>query len=263
MCKENLYLFAFMTIALLSCESRSTYDTLDSSIDQTVRKILHKALETAGSADSYLSLAKLKFRKTTNLYDSTGNVEAHYEEQHRYHFRPERVIEVIWQDEKGQHQFVLHRNKVKKYRNGQPDTDFDSEQSKQNLLAAEYAACLPFRLLDDDIYLQYEGIDTLKNRTSVHVIRAQYESSDRSDLDLPDMWWHYFNTKSFVHEGYKVRHADHYSLVLNKQFVKIDEFFLPTARTSYRIDESGNPLFVRADYTYQDYHLRKASKKLE
>ena len=263
MCKENLYLFALIIIGLTGCDSGVDPGVLDPGIDKTVHEILSEALDAAGGVKTYQSLSKLKFRKIINLYDSSGTLEEHSEQQHRYHFKPERVLEMIWQDEKGQHQLVLVDDQIKKFRNGQPDTDFDPERSRQNLVAAEYSACLPFKLLDRDIQFQYEGIDTLNDHRTVHVIRAQYPYSDRSDFNTQDIWWHYFNTKSFIHEGYKVKHADHYSLVINEQFKKIDELLLPTARTSYRVDETGRQLFIRADYAYQDYRLRKASKKLE
>jgi hypothetical protein len=232
-------------------------------MEPKVMHILSEAIEVAGGIEPYQNLAKLKFLKTTSLFDSTGTLASLSEEQHRYHFKPEKVLEMIWQDEKGQHQLVLAGDKITKYRNGKSDADFDPEQSKQNLLAAEYVVTLPFRLLDQNMHLQYEGIVSLNDQSEVHVIRAQYQSVDQSDLSMHDVWWHYFNTESFIYEGYKVKHTDHYSLVINVKFQQIDEFLLPVERTSYRVDASGKQLFVRADYKYQDYHLRKALKKVE
>ncbi|MBK8501747.1 MAG: hypothetical protein IPL46_05790 [Saprospiraceae bacterium] len=72
-----------------------------------------------------------------------------------------------------------------------------------------------------------------------------------------------FNTESFIHEGHEVKHGYHYMLVINEKFRKIDEPLLPIGCISYQVDESGKQLFVKTDYSYQDYHLRKASKKLE
>lgn len=255
MSRKCFYLFLIPAIYLSGCTSQTDKELFSRNTDEKVREVLRGAIETAGGWNAWNRLRKIKFDKMTQLYDATGQTEVKTEQHHRYQLFPKHILEIIWQDSTGNHQLMLRHGKVEKYINGRKDPQVDSVSARNDLLASEYAVLLPFRLLDPDIHFSFEGTDTLSDET-VYIVRAQYEPGKNGSQQEPDIWWHYFNTENYTHEGYCVKHKDHYSLVINDDFTRVDKFIFPNRRTSYRVDESGRRLYKRADYHYQNYQVR-------
>ncbi|MCB0667073.1 MAG: hypothetical protein KDC80_14670 [Saprospiraceae bacterium] len=255
MSRLPLYLFLIPAIYLFGCKPRTEDLLFSVNTDKRVREILENAIMTSGGQEKWYDLRKIKFDKVTQLFDSTGRLESSIDQHHRYHLFPKHILEIIWQDSLGNHQLMLRNNDVEKYLNGHRDDQLDSNATKHQLLAAEYAVLLPFKLLDPGIHFTYEGRDTFDGET-VHIVRAQYQPETVTTYNTSDVWWHYINADNFVYEGYKVKHEDHYSLVINDEFTTIDELMLPHRRRSYLLDSSGKKLFKRADYLYHNYHIR-------
>lgn len=254
MSRTIFYLLFIPAIYLTGCESKQDNVLLSlATVDKNVKDLLSKALEKAGGISDWQSLAKIKFDKVTKLYDENGILERRTDQHHRYHLKPKKILEIIWQDSTGNHQLMLRNDQVEKYINGKVSTFLDSVAARENLLAAEYAALLPFKLLDPGMVLSYQGLDSVAG-VIVHVLQARMQEENNNERDI---WWHYFNSESFLHTGYRVKHEDHISLVLNDDFVTVDQFMLPGRRTSYRVDESDNILYKRADYQYDNYSLRR------
>ena len=254
MSRTLIYLLLIPAIYIFGCEA-TPKDIVENCSDPQVKEILVRSLEKTGGVTNWQQLAKIKFDKITQFYDSTGQIESRSDQHHRYHFYPKHILEIIWQDSSGNHQLMLRDGKVEKYVNGKVAESVDSVASLNTLLASEYAILLPFKLLDPGVKLSYEGVDTLSGNL-VYVLKARYQPEDIAFKDSTDIWWHYFDTDSYLHEGYRVKHADHFSLVINEDYASNDNFLLPSRRTSYRVDEAGTLLFRRADYQYSNFHVK-------
>ena len=255
MSRTLFYLLCLPAIYLLGCKSQSKEILLDLHLDSQIKEIIEGAINKAGGFGVWQNLAKIKFDKVTELYDSLGHTELRTDQHHRYHIRPKHILEIIWQDSTGNHQLMLRNNQLEKYVNGSEDPDIDSTAGHNMLLSAEYAALLPFKLLDIGLQFYYEGTDTLSGK-NVHIVRTEFPGNSDNKNVSSDIWWHYFNTRDYTHEGYLVKHADHFSLVINEDFAKDERLILPSRRSSYRVDSAGNYLYKRADYWYDNYHMR-------
>ncbi len=257
MCWRSYCLLILASIGLTNCNQWSVTDVFDPAMDPKVRQILEESLDRAGGISDWKSVVKLKFDKVTTLYDSTGQMETETEQQHRFYYQPHHIVEIIWQDEDGNHQLLTKDGKASKYINGQKLSGIDEKAALDRILSAEYAATLPFKLLDPHMDFTYEGIDTLFDELFVHVIRANYQPHQTRLSDSLDTWWHYFNVNNFQHEGYKVQHDDHSNLVINNEYIRTNDFVFPGKRSSYRLDDCGEQQFLRASYQYRNFKVKK------
>ncbi|WP_373397599.1 hypothetical protein V8V91_24095 [Algoriphagus halophilus] len=80
------------------------------------------------------------------------------------------------------------------------------------------------------------------------VVRVDYGPEE-------DVWWYYFDPVSYQMLGNEVQLKDHRSLVENDTMEQAGPFLLYGKRTSYRINEKGEKLYVRAEYQYSDFEI--------
>lgn len=256
MCRSILSLFILTAIYLTGCGQRSG-GLLITSSDPLVRQILEESMEKSGGISNWESLAKIKFDKIIRIYNAHGELEIQTERHHRYHYQPEKIIEINWQDEQGNHQLLAIDDQATKYVNGQKDSLRDPKAALDHILHAEFTTTLPFRLIDPQFQFTYEGIDTLTGNLIVHVIRAQHQLTSVPGRDTS---WHYFNVDNYLHQGFKIRKHDRKNLVINDRYVRTGDFYLPGQRSSYRLDHSGEPRYLWSTEEYRNYQTRKATR---
>ena len=107
----------------------------------------------------------------------------------------------------------------------------------------------PWKLLDKGGKLIYEGKKTLENGTEVASIRVDYGPD-------ADTWWYYFDSKSFEMLGNEVLLKDHRSRIYDLSSEQVEKMIFHGNRESWRVDEAGKRLFLRAEYRYSNYELQ-------
>ena len=99
--------------------------------------------------------------------------------------------------------------------------------------------------------LTYSGDEVFENR-KVHIIDVAFEG-DKEDADK---WSYYLNTETFELVANKVIRPDHTSLIENLTFDRLTDFKFNATRKSYRLLETGEKDYLRADYFYKDFVVK-------
>lgn len=227
--------------------------------DVQARQLLRKAIERAGGLEAWNNLQTLHFEKYYALYDSTGAMEIEARQTHDYRFQPNQQINISWNAGGALHRMVYENEKVTKTVDGQVDASADPQSLLNNVLSATFVISIPFKLLDPGTELRYLGVDTLEDNQIVEVLEASYNPEAHDNLSTPDTWHHYFDQDDFTLVAYRVQHADHYSYVKNLGYTTAGGFLFPTKRSSFRVDDQRNKLYLRAAYEYGGYEVKPAA----
>ncbi|MDX5340133.1 MAG: hypothetical protein LPK25_13990, partial [Cyclobacteriaceae bacterium] len=75
-----------------------------------------------------------------------------------------------------------------------------------------------------------------------------------------DIWWYYFDQNTYLMAGSEVQLKDHRSLVYDLEEENAGGLKLHGKRESWRIDDQGERLFLRAEYQYSDYTITPKTK---
>lgn len=236
------YFLSLIYLVFLTVSCQTIRQSSDGVVDRSALEIAIKSVKAHGGT-GFLEEKQFKFKKFFELYDEDGTVALSRNEQHMYDFGA-RNFSIRWTDDGVAQEYLQDQSNYAKYVANNPDDAMASNRVAYAMEAGKYAFALPFRLLDDDIVLIYEGLTTFEGR-SVHSLRAQYPNE-------VDIWWHYIDTNSFQHLGYKVAHKDHISLVVNQSFFELGDYILAKNRESWRVDKAGNKLWKRAIYHYSE-----------
>lgn len=203
----------------------------------------------------------MRFSKDYALLLESGEVENAAFQMHTYEFGANASVKIEWEKEGTKHLIIHQKDQYQKLVAGRVDTSAARQSLMNNVLSATFVISIPFKLLDQGVELSYGGLDTLANGQIVEVIRATYHPDDHATHSTPDIWHHYYDAEDFTFLAYLVQHADHYSYVENRSYIEVDGFLLPKIRKSYRVDEDRTLLYLRADYTYDDYALTFESER--
>ena len=222
--------------------------------DLEVQKHLQKAIAAAGGLETWQNCDQIHFDKHTVLYDEKGMIESDRRQQIIWKKRPETEVNITWLEGVVTHQIMSNSGRTKKLEDQIDVTPTDLTSLTNGILSATYVMAIPFKLLDHQYELMYQGIDTLESQEVVHVLQSRYLDRDKSEEDI-DTWWHYYDVDSYQQLGYKVKHADHISLIENLDMTRSGGILWPTQRKSWRIDDFGQKDYLRADYTYANYQI--------
>jgi hypothetical protein len=119
---------------------------------------------------------------------------------------------------------------------------------KKDFDAAFYTLAQPWKLLDKGGKLTYEGNKKLDTGKEVASIRVDYGPD-------ADIWWYYFDPKGFEMVGNEVQLKDHRSRIYDLSSEQAEKMIFHGKRESWRVDEAGNRLFLRAEYRYSNFEL--------
>jgi len=249
----RITIFTFI-LFLISCSTTKNVD-LNHIQDQKAKEVIEKAMVAAGGLKNWLNKDKLKFRKWTKLYFEDGNVESDNTKIHVY--TPKEIL-INWDEEDAKHILkadIQDKNYIK-YENGVKVKPKSGMPLKNGLIAGEFVINIPFNLKDPGAKISYEGETTLRNGNRVHVVRAEYNGEQYENHTTSDIWWHFFDVKSFISRGYKVKHLDHISLIENESYQTENGFTFPKERKSYRANDQGEVLYLRAEYLYDHFEVK-------
>lgn len=221
--------------------------------DANIRNILAKSFQRMGGLERWQNKTGLHFKKYFALYDATGKTEKEANQDHDYLYAPQASIQITWMENGKKHQIRNTNEATTKTVDGAIDKTAKASSLTNTVASSTFVMDIPFKLLDQGVVMQYEGVDTLDDQQVVEVIRASYDPEQFEHHTTPDIWWYYFDQKDFRLCGYKVKHLDHYSYVRNESYEEVDGFLFTKTRKSYRVDSSGKRLYLRADYAYSDF----------
>ena len=244
---QHILTISALLLGLLSCATnKNSYLDIQ---DQKAREIIEKSIEAYGGLDNWNNKNQLSFKKWFILYDAEGKEEINVHQKHSY---STEKIYMSWMDGNDKIEQTKVGKKYQKSRNGKLDESATQTSIQNSVLAATFVMNFPYNLLDKGSSISYDGHTTFEGK-EVDIIRVEYFPETQKHHTTKDIWWHYIDKKTYIGLGYKVKHKDHISLVKNTSFHTFNGFTLPWKRASYRVDEDGNELFLRATYEYTDY----------
>ncbi len=212
------------------------------------KEIILKSLEAHGGLEKWSSAKKLSYKKTTILYDSIGAIEKKIIQTHKNTFSPKFRAEMVWVEIAVQKKVVFEDDKISVYFDNviQGDPEL-KEKYYKSIFAAHYVIWQPYKLLDEEVMLSYIGIDTIDSK-EVHVVKVAYFEEDGSPANT---WWYYFDALTYKLVGNMVHHGTTYSYIVNTKYEDKTGLSLNAERKSYMTDSLRNPMFLRADYSYE------------
>lgn len=261
--QKNIYAFIFclFTIALWnSCQppiEKKEASPLEKIKDEKVKTLLANTFKKTGGLENWRNKKSIKFKKYFALFDSLGNTEMSVNQIHEYHYSPKETINIRWNKNDENHFLQSIDSKITKTINEQPDLNAKPTSLKNTILSSTFVVNIPFNLLDEGIVFEHEGIDTLDGGAVVEVLRADFNPETHNNHSTKDTWWYYFDKKEHYLVGYMVKHADHISYVKNLSFTEVDGFTFPLKRKSWRVNSNRELLYLRAEYEYSDYEIKK------
>ena len=237
---KNTVLFFVLLLMIAACKPSPEKQALD---------LLDKSIAAHGGKEGWENLKGIKFQKWTRMLDAEGKVESELNQSHEFRFSPRFEGNISWTKDSIHHSMSWD-GAVFRYQMGENEVlnaNFLATK-KKDFDAAFYTVAQPWKLLDKGGKLIYEGKKTLENGTEVESIRVDYGPNT-------DTWWYYFDPSSYLMVGNEVQLTDHRSLVYDLSTEKAEQLILHGKRASWRVDESGKRLFLRAEYRYSNYEL--------
>lgn len=238
--------FSFVIVLLLfSCSKQ----------DRKAVAIIEKSIEYHGGKKNWEDIQSIAMVRDIWMFDENGNAESYVRQENEFRLKPYFEAKMSWERDSIQHRVVFDGLKTQYWMG---DNEIQNEgflhAKKREIDAAFYVLTKPFDLLDKEKYLSYEGKAELSGGIVVEVIQVIDGDPSNSSTDI---WWYYFDPNTFEVVAYKVKTADHYSMVYNMGWDKSSGVFLPARRESYRVDSLGNHLYKRASYGYGLYKVSR------
>lgn len=249
------YLSVLFLFLIFSCSTIKPSDPLGAIQDQQLKEVLTKAFEATGGLDNWNKMKALKFQKKTELYEASGAIEKASFQDHHYFYNPDPKVHISWKDGATKQELLMDANGPQKKINGQLDNTANLASIENSILASTFVIGIPFKLMDEGVALAYDGTKTLPNDKKVHVVKATYDPVNYEQHSKADIWWHYFDVKDYRQVGYTVQLHDHTSYVENLAYDRVGGFLFTTERKSWRMDDAGNKLYLRAAYQYSNYEV--------
>ena len=242
----------FLTITLFSCKTPNPSHKIS---DLQAREIIERSIQYHGGMKIYDQLDFFSFEKVFSLYQADGSVEYQRTQLHDY-FPSQSKYQIRWEQENKSYTNSQYSNKFSQEIDGKQNTSIDPSKIKSSIYASVFTIFLPWKLLDAGTSISYEGERTLEDGKEVFVVKASYNPKEHKHHTKSDIWWHYFDQATYKHVGYKVTLIDHTSLISNLDFQTVDGFIFPKSRKSWRVNESNEKDYLRAEYDYKILTLK-------
>ena len=197
---------------------------------------LSAVVKKSGGEDRWESIKNLRFDKDFKLYASDGSIEIARDEHHDYQYENNHKKMITWQKDSLDIMLLQQDTMYHKYINTLLDSTATATGVKASIDAGAFVIGIPFSLIDGNATLTYLGLTTFQDK-EVHNLNVTFAGST-------DIWYFYYDTTTLDWLGYWVKTSDHYSLIVNEEFVEVEGFTLPRKRKSYRTDASQKVLYL-------------------
>lgn len=213
--------------------------------------ILEKSIEAHGGQAAWEEISLLKFNKMTRLLNGDGTVESEMVQEMEFRFDPYFEGKITWEKDSLSHKITFDGTNIHYYMGGnEVQNEGFLSAKKKEFDAAFYTVAQPWKLLEEPTALRYEGQKTLENGQLVESVKVNYGPD-------ADQWWYYFDPISFQMVASEVHTKDHKSLIYDLEERESGDLKWHGIRKSYRIDDLGKKLFLRAEYEYSAYQVVK------
>lgn len=240
--RSPVYFLLFLSLVLLnSCQPNT---------EKKAKNLLLKSIEAHGG-EVWSDISFLRFRKMTRLLNEDGSVESELDQWHEFRFKPYFEGKITWTKDSVTHLSTWDGTQMR-YQMAENEVQNPSflASKRKDFDAAFYTVAQPWKLLEEDgSMLTYEGQKTLENGKPVETIRVDYGPDS-------DTWWYYFDPETYLIIGNEVQLKDHRSIVYNLSSEEVGGFILHGVRESWRVDDKGQKLFLRAEYRYSEYQIQ-------
>lgn len=244
-------LFTFISFACNVPDQKSNAITQPSKADQ----IIAQSISTHGGLDTWKNIGRIQYIKEFSLYDSLGNEESSTKQKHLYQYGSDPLVHISWSANDQLHDLYERHDYYSKMIDGKPDTTSSSDQLRNTVLSSTYVYGIPFKLLDPGPAISFAGTEKIWTGEMCNVLKVVYDPQSASNLSTADTWWYYFSQDDARVRAAKVKHLDHISGIRNISYREVDGFLFNHERESYRLDDNGNELYLRAKYIYDDYEV--------
>lgn len=201
---------------------------------------------TAHGLDQLQTLDSLSYQKTTQVYDSTGQVTKTIHQEHTIYWNP-FIYEIRTPGDSTLQVYRQIEDKIEVEQYGAIIQDTLLQRKAETALATAYFVFWqPFKLDDPKAVFTYAGKETLFNGEIVHTVEVAYP-----DDPSTDEWAFLFDAESYLNLGYRVRHNDKLSLIFNESFT--ERAGMPVVvekRSSYLVLDDLDSIRIQADYLY-------------
>lgn len=244
-----IYIFGCVFVSCKFSKEKENSDATSKEI--TASNVVENAIHTAGTTKKWKNIASLAYTKKSRLLLENGEIESEVTQRHHYEYRPKKSIKITWVVEKDSF-LIVHTDSIsQKFKNG--SIIDEGEKVKSSVNSSLYVIGMPFKLLDKGTVLNYEGLKSLNAIDTVHTINATYEPKKHQNHSTQDVWWYHFEKNTGAFLSSMVYHEPTYALIENVATTKEKGLTFPERRKSYRCDESGKKIFLRAEFWYEDY----------
>ena len=244
----------FVLTLLISCNLSKEKKEVDvNSNEPTAVGVVEKAIDVAGSLERWKNIASLTFTKKSRLLLENGEIESEVIQRHHYEYRPHKHIKISWQVEKDSFVIVHHDSIFQKFKND--DLIEEGTAVKSSVNSALYVLGMPFKLLDPGAVLTYEGVKSFNTIDTVQTVNATYAPNRHQNHSTQDKWWYHFDKNNGAFLSSMVYHEPTYALIENLEVSQVEGMTFPAIRKSYRCNELGEKLFLRAEFWYTDYTI--------
>ena len=208
-------------------------------------QIVERSLIAHG-LDQIQTLDSLSYEKTTQVYDSTAQVTKTIHQDHTIYWNP-FIYEIRTPGDSTLQVYRQIEDKIEVEQYGTIIQDTLLQRKAETALATAYFVFWqPFKLDDPKAVFTYAGKETLFNGEIVHTVEVAYP-----DDPSTDEWAFLFDVDSYLNLGYRVRHNDKLSLIINESFT--ERAGMPVVvekRSSYLVLEELDSIRIQADYLY-------------
>lgn len=219
---------------LVSCKKEITTDQL-----------LSKSIKAHGGIETWESIQEISYSKRTVLYDSLGTIESDQTKIHTYNFSPDFTATMTWEQDSLNYSVISSEEKTNVFLNDSLLTDAALiTKYEKEVQGAYYVYWMPYKLLDENAELQYDGLEPWNSTGMAHKLQVSYP-------DAWDTWWYYFDSETFKLVGTKVYHEPTYSFIKNTKYEAQTGLSLNAESSSYRVNDNDVVQFKRADYFYE------------
>lgn len=219
----------------------------------TALEIVENSINWAGTIEKWKNIASLEYTKKTRLLLENGQIESEVTQRHHYVLRPHKSIKVSWVVNKDSF-LIVHNDLIsQKFKNDSIIEQGDTVKSAVN--SSLYVVGMPFKLLDTGTILTYERPKFPNTADTVHTVKATYEPKKHQNHSTKDEWWYHFDKNNGALVSSMVYHKPTYALIENVSVIEKEGLIFPERRKSYRCNEFGKKLFLRAEFWYEDYSI--------
>ena len=223
------------------------------SASERGKKIVLNSIETHSGTETFQDLKSVSFVKTTRLFKEDGTLESETLQKQSFELNPEYKGTITWEECSVNHEIIYDRKKALKKVNYTVVVDsIELEKALKTALSADYVFFQPFKLLDRETELRYEGIQMIRDTIKTSVVGISYTD----DTANSDSWKYYFDKKYHL-VAVSVKHNNRISLIENLKFQNYKGILFNKHRKSYFVDSLLQKKYLRAEYFYDIIETRQ------